>query len=82
MPNRRSSFLVALTFGSLVGVGYPFVDLVIACRAPSSEACVWGKAYLPLTLGISMVLLGGIATILVYAFLERRRRPRSDQNVG
>ena len=80
MLSRRSSFLVALTFGLLVGVGYPFVDLAIACRVPTSEACVWGKAYLPLTLGVSMVLLGGVATILVYAFLTWKHRPRPNDD--
>ena len=79
MRSRRSSFLIALAFGLLAGVGYPFVDLGLSCRAPGSEACVWGKAYLPLTLGVSIVLLGGVATVLVYAWLTRKHRPRSKE---
>lgn len=80
MLSRRSSFLIALVLGLLIGVGYPLVDLALSCRAPSSEACVWGKAYLPLTLGVSVVLLGGVSTILVYAWLTRKHRPRSDED--
>jgi len=74
MRSRRSSSLIALSIGLVVGIGYPVVDLGLACRAPSSEACVWGKAYLPLTLSVSVVLLGGVVAGLVYAVLLWRRR--------
>lgn len=69
MLGRRSPFLTALCVGLTVGIGYPFVDVALACREPISEACVWGKAYLPLTLGVSMVVLGGAVTGLLYAVL-------------
>jgi len=79
MRSRRSSLLIALSIGLVVGTGYPVVDLGLACRAPSSEACVWGKAYLPLTLSVSVVLLGGVVAGLLYAvLLWRRRRQRDD----
>jgi hypothetical protein len=77
MHSRRFLFLPALAMGLIVGVGYPFVDVALACRVPISEACVWGKAYLPLTLGISVVVLGGVVTALLYAVLVWRRRRRS-----
>jgi hypothetical protein len=73
-------FLTALATGLIVGIGYPFVDLTLACRTPDSEACVWGKAYLPLTLGLSVVLLGGIVTGLVYAALMWQCRRGSDDD--
>ena len=60
--------------GLLTAVGYPFVDLAIACRAPTSEACVWGKAYLPFTLALSVVTIGSAVAALVYAGLMWRRR--------
>lgn len=78
MLGRRFPFLTALCIGLAVGVGYPFVDVALACRAPISEACVWGKAYFPLTLGISVVVLGGAVTGLLYAVLVRRRPSRDD----
>ncbi len=80
MLSRGSLFLTALAIGLVVGVSYPFVDLGLAYRAPNSEACVWGKAYLPLTLGVSVVLLGSIVTALAYTALmwQRRRQSKDD----
>jgi hypothetical protein len=73
MLSRRAPLLIALSIGAAVGIGYPFVDIGLACRVPDSEACVWGKAYFPLTLSISIVMLGGIAAGLAYAVLVWRR---------
>ena len=75
---HRFPFLTALSVGLVVGVGYPLVDVGLACRVPTSEACVWGKAYLPLTLGISVVILGGVVTGLLYAVLMWRHRRQRD----
>ncbi len=83
MGSRRFPFLTALCVGLIAGIGYPFVDVALACRMPISEACVWGKAYLPLTLSVSVVGLGGIVTGLLYAVLIRRdRRPSRDDPGG
>jgi hypothetical protein len=77
---RRSATVIASAVGLLVGIGYPLIDIAIACRAPASEACVWGKAYLSLTFGVSIIVLAPIAAGLVYALLAMRRnrplRPR------
>jgi hypothetical protein len=80
VQSRRSSLLIALAIGLLAGLIYPVIDLGLACRKPISEACVWGKAYLPLTLGASVVLLGGVVTALVYAALAWLRRRQSGDN--
>lgn len=78
MP-RRFPFLTALFVGLVAGVAYPFVDLALACRVPASEACVWGKAYFALTLGLSVTLVGGAVTGLLYAVLVGWRRRQSRQ---
>ena len=78
MLGRRFPFLTALCVGLIVGIGYPFVDVALACRVPISEACVWGKAYLPLTLGLSVVIVGGPITGSLYVVLIRRRRSSGD----
>ena len=65
----RFPFVTALSAGLIAGVAYPFMDVALACRVPTSEACVWGKAYFPLTLSVSVVVLGGVVTGLVYAVL-------------
>jgi hypothetical protein len=75
--SRRFTLLIALAGGLMVGIGYPFVDVALACRVPISEACVWGKAYFPLTLGLSVVILGGLVTGSLYAVLTWRRRRKS-----
>jgi hypothetical protein len=74
MPRRRTAVLVALVSGLVVGLSYPYVDLAVACRISDSEACVWGKAYFPLTLGLSLFLLGGTTAGVVYAALSWRRK--------
>lgn len=74
MLSRRAALFVSLFIGIVVGVGYPYVDIAVSCRIPTSEACVWGKAYFPLTLGLSIVLLGGLSAGLVYALLAWRRK--------
>lgn len=78
MLGLRFPFLTALCVGLTAGIGYPLVDLALACRVPISEACVWGKAYLPLTLSVSVVVLGGPVTGLLYAVLIWRRPSRDD----
>jgi hypothetical protein len=80
MISRRTSLLIALIVGAVVGVGYPFVDLALACRLPQSEACVWGKAYFPVTLILSVVMAGTAAAGLTYAVLAWRRRRRGRHN--
>ena len=80
MLSRRSSLLIALALGMAAGIAYPLIDLAIACRTPTSEACVWGRAYLPLTLGVSLVLVGGVVAALAYAALAWKRQPRSNDD--
>lgn len=74
MNARNKILLTATILGVVVGTAYPFVDLALACRTPESEACVWGKAYLPLSLGISIPLIGGVVAAAAYAFLTWRSR--------
>ena len=68
----------ALALGLLAGIGYPLIDLAVACREPVSEACVWGKAYLPLTLGLSLFLAGGGVSVLAYLLLSRKGQSRPE----
>lgn len=79
MSTRRTSAIIALIAGPAIGGAYPFIQLAIDCRMPASEACVWGKALMPVSLAISVPLLGSIAAIVVYAALEWRRRTRGEK---
>jgi hypothetical protein len=69
--SKRSAVWWSLAAGLGLGLAYPAIDLFFACRAPASEACVWGKAYFPLTLAVSVVVLGGIVTAVTYVLLAR-----------
>lgn len=77
MSSRRSALIVAIVLGLAAGVGYPFADLALSCRAPTSEACVWAKAYLPFTVGLSVVMIGVPITALVYAGVRWWRSDKS-----
>lgn len=80
--NRGRSLLAAIAVGLLVGVGYPLLDLWRDCRRPESEACVWGKSYLPLSLGLGLVLSVIVAAV-AYALLRMwATRRRSDAPGG
>ena len=52
--------------GLIAGVAYPFVDILVRCHAPTSEACVWGKAYFMLTVAVSVPLIGAVAAAVAY----------------
>lgn len=75
----RRPVLVAICAGLLAGVAYPFIDLSLACRRPASEACVWGKAYFPLALGLSVVLVGGLVALLTYAGMAWFRKDKDPE---
>lgn len=80
MPSRRATLITALLVGSLAGVGYALVEIAVDCWAPSSEACFWGKRYFPVTLGLSILIIGGAVAGLVYAGLMWLRRRQSNND--
>jgi hypothetical protein len=54
----------------------PDADSLGPCPA-TSEACVWGKSLLPLSIGASLLLLGIPAALLTYWWAGRGRRARA-----
>ncbi|HKG95776.1 MAG TPA: hypothetical protein VKA84_27950 [Gemmatimonadaceae bacterium] len=70
--------LTRAAVAALVGVAAPYAELAVKCRAPGSEACVWGRAYLPLTRAVYFVLFGGM-TYAALAWAARRRAGRRGQ---
>ncbi|HEX2548007.1 MAG TPA: hypothetical protein VHL79_24190 [Ramlibacter sp.] len=68
--------LVLPTFLFLAfAVGVPLLDRWHACRVPASEACVWAKAYLPLSFGL-WAIAGLFAAVILYWVLRMRRGSR------
>lgn len=57
-----------------VALAIPLVHLAIVCALhPASEKCVWGKAYLPLTLGLYAVLATPVIYFILWIIASRRR---------
>jgi fructose-specific phosphotransferase system IIC component len=81
MPKWRTSAIVALILGPAIGAACPFIQVAFECRAPESEACVWGKALLPVSVTISAVLVGAVVAAALFLGLEWRRRAR-ERNEG
>ena len=71
---RRATLVAALAVGLLVGVGVPLVELALDCRVRTSEACVWGRALLGVSLVVGAVL-GLVAGAVTYFVVRSLRRP-------
>jgi hypothetical protein len=56
------------------GAGFSLAQLAYHCRMPTSEACVWSRAYYPVTLPIETIVFGAIFFIVVTLMLKRRER--------
>ncbi len=63
-----------------IGISIPLIQVWLACRDPMSEPCVWGKAFLRLSVPVHAVVVGGILfgvfTIVGIARDKRRDRER------
>ena len=77
--SRKANAIVALVLGLAAGVALPVVQVLLACRTPASEACVWGKSMLPLTISISAVLVGAFFALAIFGVLEARRPPPPEE---
>ena len=60
-PRLWTSVVVCVLLGLVIALG----DLLLDCRAPTSEACVWGKALWPVTVTLS-VAAGAVAGVLLH----------------
>lgn len=72
MTTKPRVFLSLLVF-ALLAAGVPLLERWIKCQQPSSEACVWAKAFLPLSFGIGTVL-GVLAALVTWFLLGARGR--------
>ena len=73
--------LGAVVLGVAVGVAIPFIDVAWSCRVPESEACVWGKAYLSLSLSLSIPVIGIIVAVLAYAVMAWKGKAGKNDDV-
>ena len=73
---RGRGFVPQLLAAILIGVLWPYVELAWKCRAgfESSEGCVWGRSYMPLSRWVEPLIVAPIAFfVLVLLALAWRR---------
>jgi hypothetical protein len=69
--SRPVRLLIATLVGVVATLAVPYGNLWLKCQQATSEACVWSKAYLPLSLGLTFVILG-VPVFVVTLILLRR----------
>lgn len=70
---RKHRLLLGTSLLLAIGTGVPLLERWFKCRVPDSEACVWAKAYLPLSFGLWSVA-GLIAAVILWFVLAPRGR--------
>lgn len=82
-PSRSTWILIGLALA--VGLAEPPLELAWKCRRgfEASEACVWGRSYLPLSRAIGLVLVAPLAfaTLAILRQVWTRRRGRARPSV-
>jgi hypothetical protein len=78
MMNRvRRRIVGSLAFGGVAGLAYPYAELWWKCRsAVDSEACVWARAYFPLSRWVEPAIVIPtvcLLTLLVLAIVDREQ---------
>jgi hypothetical protein len=65
--SSRFTFVARLIAAAIIGVSYPYAELAWKCRSNSqdSEACVWGRAYMPLSRWAEPLIVIPVAFLLL-----------------
>lgn len=77
--NRPSrSLLVLAALALLIGLLEPSIEVAWKCRSgqETSEACVWGRSFLPLGRALGLVIVAPIAFAVLLALREAWRAMR------
>lgn len=84
LRTRRAAAMFALAVFLVLAAGVPFGELAWKCnQAPTSEACVWGKSLLPISLGVGAVvgaIFGAVVWFMALGFQRRRRNASGATN--
>jgi NhaP-type Na+/H+ or K+/H+ antiporter len=77
LRTRRAAALFSVAVFLVLALGVPFGEVAWKClQAPTSEACVWGKSLLLISVAFGVVIgavIGGGAWFLALGFQRRRR---------
>jgi hypothetical protein len=68
---------IAAMAGALAALSVSYGNLWLKCQQPASEACVWTRSYLPLSLGFTFVFLGVPVFVVALILLRRRASANS-----
>lgn len=71
-------WLLPLFVAVSIGIGGPLLELAFKCRDRISEGCVWGKAYLPLNMGLYFLLIGLPVAFAMHLLMRKRDRKRKE----
>jgi hypothetical protein len=77
LHSRLMRVLLATVVGVVATLSVPYGNLWLKCQQPTSEACVWTAAYLPLSLGLTFVILGVPVFVVTLVLLRRHAATRS-----
>ena len=77
MARMSSGVLIRIAIALVVGLAEPSIELAWKCREgfETSEACVWGKAYLPLSRALGLLIIAPAVFGLLTLVNRLRRRP-------
>ena len=74
LRSRAARIVVALIVGAVAALAVALGNLWIKCLQPAAEACIWSKAYLPVSLGFTAIFLGVPVFIVTLILLRRYAR--------
>ena len=79
----RSRLIATLATALVIGFAYPYLELAWKCRGDAaSEACVWGRAYFPLSRWVEPLIVAPIAFAVIVVFRRIFERDRHAQRLS
>ena len=76
MSRERTTLVICLAVGMVLGVSQPLGELWLECSRNQVDACSWDRALLPVTLTIGVVVglaVGAFLNAAVRTWQGRRR---------
>ena len=80
LPPISAGVLIRLGIALAVGLAEPSIELAWKCREgfQTSEACVWGRSYLPLSRALGLLIITPVVFGVLTLVSHLRKRGRSD----